>query len=138
MGELAGVCQAAARVKFFDASFFDAVKSHLQGKDRGRLRHKPADIIGIIAGLAEINSYNEALFEAAGHALSGQEGQLDGSMRRQMLRAFSASGHQSDLPLLKTLAQQEKDERYKALCEESATAWQKRDKDQRKREFWWT
>lgn len=139
LSELAEVCQAAARVKFYDSSFFDsvivAVKRHLRGKGR----HKPADIVHILAGLANINSYDKPLFELIERVLSEyQDSQIDAALRKQILKACAAVGHKSENPFFKNLADKEAVERYQSACNESATMWQKRQDDQRHRTYWWS
>ncbi|CAE7241247.1 unnamed protein product, partial [Symbiodinium pilosum] len=61
MPELSEVCQAAARVKYYDAgSFADimaAVKVHL----RGHISLRPDDIAGVLSGLADVNGYEKEL-----------------------------------------------------------------------------
>eukprot|EP00930_Biecheleria_cincta_P050650 TRINITY_DN35835_c0_g1_i1.p1 TRINITY_DN35835_c0_g1~~TRINITY_DN35835_c0_g1_i1.p1 ORF type:complete len:319 (-),score=53.18 TRINITY_DN35835_c0_g1_i1:84-1040(-) len=141
MPELAAVCQAAARVKFYDSGFFESVtaaaKRHLSGK--GRQKQKPADIVDILDGLAGINACDKPLFELMVQALEDcPQDQIDASLRKRILKAVTASGHKSEHEWLKSLATKEAEERYSRACDASATAWQKRDENNKHRTFWWT
>lgn len=137
--ELAAVCQAAARVKFYDSSLFDPVKLALQRHLRGRSRHKPADIVAVLASLASMNSCDKALFELIETALADyHETQIDAGLRKQILQAVKTLGHKSETTFLKTLAEREANERYSAACLSSATQWQKRDENQKQRTYWWS
>lgn len=139
MPELAAVCQAAARVKFYDSGFFESVtaaaKRHLSGKGK----QKPADIVDILDGLAGINACDKALFELMVQALENcPEREIDAMLRKRLLKAVTAAGHKSEHQLLKSLAKQEAEERYEIACNASATAWQRRDDNNKNRTYWWT
>lgn len=141
MLELAAVCQAASRVKFYDSDFFESVtaaaKRHLSGK--GRQKQKPADVVDILDGLAGINACDKPLFELLVQALEDSpQDQIDASLRKRILKAVTAAGHKSEIQWLKDLATKEAEERYSRACTASATAWQRRDENNKHRTFWWT
>merc|ERR1712019_256323 len=118
-------CQAAARVKYYEASMFGDVTSAIKVHLRSRNLCSPEDIADIVTGLADINAYNQDLFELAIRALSHSGSQLERTVRRKIVEAFKKVNHQTDLPILRVLAQQEKAARYEAACEEVAACWQK-------------
>mmetsp|Transcript_122342 Transcript_122342/g.193783 ORF Transcript_122342/g.193783 Transcript_122342/m.193783 type:complete len:260 (+) Transcript_122342:59-838(+) len=137
--ELADVCQAAARVKFYDCSLLDALVSATKRHLRGKGRHKPADIVRVLAGLSSINSYDKSLFELIERTLAEyQESQIDAELRKQILKAMTAVGHKSEHPFILAIRDKEAAERYQIACNKSATAWQKRDENQRHRTYWWS
>merc|ERR1712176_1304620 len=137
--ELAAVCQASARVKYYDAPLFDDIIAVAKRHLRGRGRHRPADIVGVLDGLASINSYDKGLFEMIERPLSEYaESQIDAGLRRQILKAVRAVGHKSNHPFMKSIADKEASDRYASACKDSATAWQRRDEGQRNRTYWWS
>lgn len=125
MAELAAVCLAAARVRYYDSTSFGevtaAVKSHL----RSRAAMKAEDIAGVITGLADVNAYDKELWELSATALSRNRGSLERPVRKRILDAFKKVNHQSENRFIQDLGDQEAVARYEAACEEVAAVWQK-------------
>eukprot|EP00439_Symbiodinium_sp_Y106_P019594 s1558_g2.t1 len=126
MPELSEVCQAAARVKYYDAgSFADimaAVKVHL----RGHTSLRPEDIAGVLSGLADVNGYEKELFDLAAQALNRTTGQILRPARKAILDAFKKVKHRTDThTVLREMSEQEAKARYEDKCYEVAASWQK-------------
>jgi len=127
-GELAAVCAAAARVKFYDAAMFAAVTSRLR-----RLLTRPGrgqslasgELVAVLGGLAELNAYDRELFAAAMGELERVNAvdSLDGEQRKRLLGALRSSGHDSGGAFVERLAQREKRERYEVAKDE---VWQRK------------
>eukprot|EP00746_Dinoflagellata_sp_MGD_P011013 gnl/MRDRNA2_/MRDRNA2_122946_c0_seq1.p1 gnl/MRDRNA2_/MRDRNA2_122946_c0~~gnl/MRDRNA2_/MRDRNA2_122946_c0_seq1.p1 ORF type:complete len:280 (+),score=63.26 gnl/MRDRNA2_/MRDRNA2_122946_c0_seq1:78-917(+) len=122
---LAAVCQAASRVKFYDAGIFEAVQSAIRRRLRGRGPFEPGDVVDIITGLADVNAYDRELFEASIRVLEKMPGQLPQPLRKRVLEACVKVDHGKDLPYLKLLSQLERSARYSAACNDVAAEWQK-------------
>lgn len=120
--ELAALCAAAGRVKFYDASLFSAVAKRLSklldrsGRSGGAPR--APEIVTVVASLAKLNAYDTKLFTAAARALAGQAATLDGALAGRLLDAFRAVGHQGDSAFMEALSLRRKNERYEAAKEE--------------------
>lgn len=125
LGDLAAACEAAARVRFYDAAVFGAVKAAVRGHLRGRGSFQAGHIASIVTSLAELNAYDRELFSAAARTLEHGTGLLEGLSRRRILDAFRKVKHDSDQEFLSNLGRQEKAARYEAACEEVATSWQR-------------
>jgi len=126
MPELSEVCQAAARVKYYDASSFAditaAVKVHL----RGHVSLRPEDIAGVLGALADVNAYEKELFDLAAQALNRTTGQILRPARKAILEAFKKVKHRTDThTVLREMAEQEAKARYEDKCFEVAASWQK-------------
>eukprot|EP00971_Amphidinium_carterae_P036709 721271-Amphidinium_carterae.2 len=92
LAELAAICQAAARVKYYEASAFgerERKECERILPSRSSERPDPSDIAGIVAGLASVNAYDAELFEAAAQILQKHFGTaLDRPLRRQIVDAY--------------------------------------------------
>ncbi|CAJ1422941.1 unnamed protein product [Effrenium voratum] len=119
MAELSQVCQACARVKYFDAaSFADiiaAVKVHL----RSYCQLKADEVGGVLSGLADVNAYDKELFELAAQALNRTAGHLQRPARKVILDAFKKVKHRSENGQLKEMQEQEGKARYEEKCSEA-------------------
>ncbi|CAK9041701.1 unnamed protein product [Durusdinium trenchii] len=120
MAELAQVCLACARVKYFDSqSFADiiaAVKVHL----RSYIQLKADDVGGVLSGLADVNAYDKELFELAASALNRTAGHLQRPARKVILDAFKKVKHRSENSSLREMSEQEAKARYEERCSEDA------------------
>lgn len=125
MAELAQVCLACARVKYFDSqSFADiiaAVKVHL----RSYIQLKADDVGGVLSGLADVNAYDKELFELAASALNRTAGHLQRPARKVILDAFKKVKHRSENSSLREMSEQEAKARYEERCSEVAASWQR-------------
>lgn len=124
MKELAAVCQAAARVRYYDGVLFDAVRSAVLSHLRGRGPHDSQHVVDIVAGLADINAYNAEVFDQAVEALSVFADLLSPLLRRRLLDACSKTKHPHKAALLRFLAEKEREARYESSCLEVAAEWQ--------------
>jgi len=126
IAELAAICQAAARTHYYEGSVFGDVTSAIKVHLRGRAMIRPVDIADVVTGLADLNAYEQELFELACRALNIQTcTNLDRPIRKRLLDAFKKVNHKTNLPILEALSMQEKAARYEAACEEVAACWQK-------------
>lgn len=128
MTELSAVCQAASRVKFYDAGIFEAVVAAVRKHLRSPGPLNPDEVVDVVTGLADVNAYDKDLFEAALQAMEKTPGkltQLAQPLRKRVLDAYAKVNHGKNLPFLKHLMQLERDSRYQAACEEVIAEWQK-------------
>mmetsp|Transcript_30114 Transcript_30114/g.54933 ORF Transcript_30114/g.54933 Transcript_30114/m.54933 type:complete len:289 (-) Transcript_30114:103-969(-) len=100
---------AAARVRFYDANFFDKLLPEL----RSRLRSRPGgfasdELVESLASLKELNAYDEVLFSAVASALKDKLGELSPDKRRRLLAILKAVDHKKDGDLITTLVHKEK------------------------------
>ena len=125
MAELSQVCQACARVKYFDSqSFADiiaAVKVHL----RSYVQLKADDVGGVLSGLADVNAYDKELFDLAASALNRTAGHLQRPARKVILDAFKKVKHRSENGSLREMSEKEATARYEERCSEVAASWQR-------------
>jgi len=114
--ELAALCEAAARVKFFDAALFEvvtqALRKNLDRPNAGGLGAE--ELTTVVAGLADLNVYDKDLFSKAARALAagGAAERLDAGRRRQLLESFRAVKHKGDEAFLEALSQRVRSEKY--------------------------
>lgn len=120
--ELAAVCTAAARVRFYDGPLLESVTAELR---RLLTRHgigaktiSTGHLVAVLGSLAQLNAYDRDLFAAAAHHLgsvrcSASDG-LDSAQRAQLLEAFRSVKHQGDEAFIEALARRVKSERYEA------------------------
>merc|ERR1711957_444900 len=96
---------------------------------RGRGVMKAVDIADILASLADLNAFDQELFDLGTRALNreggAQVGCMDVVVRRRLLEAFKKVNFQTDLPIVQAMRMHEKAARYEAACEEVAAIWQK-------------
>lgn len=140
MEELAAVCSAVARAKFYDASLMDpltlAIKRHLRARGQ---QFKPEELVAVFAGLAEVNAYEKQLFELLEQALSEcNRAAIHGAMKVAILKAAKQVNYSSERLFLKRIAEEAGKERYDSACQKVLTAWQRRDDTMKKSDFWWT
>lgn len=121
--ELAAVVSAASRVKFYDADAFQAgllpaAKRHLH---RSTSSFTADEAVDFIAGLAELNVYDKAIFSKVVEMFAGtRRGELEDHVRRgRLLAAFKAVGHSGDEDFVEYLTRRNKLERYDNLLRES-------------------
>lgn len=121
--EISAVVTAAARVKFYDADAFQAgllpaAKRHLQ---RSTSSFTADEAVDFIAGLAELNVYDKAIFSKVVEAFAGtrRNDLEDPSRRGRLLAAFKAVGHSGDEDFVSYLTQRSKLDRYDSLLRES-------------------
>lgn len=123
MAELSQVCQACARVKYFDSqSFADiiaAVKVHL----RSYVQLKADDVGGVLSGLADVNAYDKEVFDLAASAMNRTAGHLQRPARKVILDAFKKVNHRSNS--LREMSEHEAKARYDERCSEVAASWQR-------------
>lgn len=143
--DLAGVCQALSRVKFYDGELLEKVNQTLRRLlRRGRPGesqnpHKPEHVIGVVAGLADVNAYDKDIFESALQAIRHQP--LTPVIREKIVTVYITQvKHKSSSagPFLQQLSIDVKNTRYERMAEEVATSWQKRGPEQRNQQYWWT
>lgn len=126
MADIAELCKAAARVRYYDQATFGDVTSAMRVHFRGRGNLNADHIATIVGCLADVNAYDRDLFEAAAKAIGNKcSGNLDPGLRRVLLNAFKKYNHKSEEAIIPFLLQQEKTARYSAACEEVAACWQK-------------
>eukprot|EP00435_Cladocopium_sp_Y103_P028259 s1971_g7.t1 len=113
MAELSQVCQACARVKYFDSqSFADiiaAVKVHL----RSYVQLKADDVGGVLSGLAA----DKEVFDLAASAMNRTAGHLQRPARKVILDAFKKVNHRSNS--LREMSEHEAKARYDEKCSEA-------------------
>lgn len=115
--ELAAVCAAAARVRFYDAELLAAVTSEVS-RLLARRGSSPAlgvaEIVEVLAGLAQLNAYDQKLFSSAAAHLAalGVSANLSSAQRKMLLEAFQSTKHQGDEAFIEALAEQRRSERY--------------------------
>mmetsp|Transcript_21467 Transcript_21467/g.49135 ORF Transcript_21467/g.49135 Transcript_21467/m.49135 type:complete len:274 (+) Transcript_21467:104-925(+) len=100
---------AAARVRFYDADFFDKLLPEL----RSRLRSRPGgfasdDLVESLASLKELNAYDEVVFSAVASALKDKLGELSPEKRKRLLAILKAVDHKKDGDLITSLVHKEK------------------------------
>eukprot|EP00931_Biecheleriopsis_adriatica_P014598 TRINITY_DN116523_c0_g1_i1.p1 TRINITY_DN116523_c0_g1~~TRINITY_DN116523_c0_g1_i1.p1 ORF type:complete len:237 (+),score=69.82 TRINITY_DN116523_c0_g1_i1:114-824(+) len=123
--ELAEICQAAARVKFYDASSFADVVAAAKVHFRGHGVLDPGAIAGVVSGLADVNGYDQDLFEAALQALRRVGEKLQRPERQRILEAFQKVKHESKRGTLAELQQLEAQARYEDARQGVKARWQK-------------
>jgi len=116
--ELAAVCVAAGRVRFYDAALLGAVAAQLRQRlSGGRAGGLGAEeLVAVLASLAELNAYDRDLFSAAARVLGtgGAAAALDAAQLKVLLTAFRSVKHTSDEAFVEALAQRERQARYEA------------------------
>jgi hypothetical protein len=123
MAECAAVCEAAARVRYYDASVFGDLASSIRVHLRSRSPLDPAHIVAVVAGLADVNAYDKEVFELASQAIDRCKGQIERGDRRKMLDACKKVKH--DSKYLKDISMQEGAARYEDAKSDVAACWQK-------------
>lgn len=123
--ELADICLAAARVRFYDPSVFGSVTAAALRHLLGKRACEPSEVVDVVVGLADMNAYDRGLFEAAAQALAYHGGELNSELRARLLKALRDTKHESAVPAIKVLAQKEAEARYERHCAEVAACWQK-------------
>lgn len=118
-GELAEVCAASARVKFYDGGLLEAVTSQLQR----RLSSKSDNLgipatVTVLSALADLNAYNRDFFSAAASMLNASLSRLDSELTKNALAAFRAVKHQGAEDLIEALTIKTKSERYEVAKSE--------------------
>lgn len=121
--ELSAVISAAARVKFYDADAFQggllpAARRHLQ---RSTSSFTADEAVDLIAGLAELNVYDQAIFSKVVEVFAGtRRSELEDPARRgRLLAAFKTVGHSGDEDFVEYLTRRNKLERYDSLLRAS-------------------
>lgn len=119
--ELAAVCIAAARVRFYDGPLLESVTAELR---RLLTRHgvsvktiSTSVLVAVLGSLAQLNAYDRDLFAAAARHLGSarcSSDSLDSTQRAQLLEAFRSVKHQGDEAFVDALARRVKSERYEA------------------------
>jgi len=127
MEQLAQLCQACARVRYFDGAVHGDVCSAIKVHVRGRASIKPEHVADILEGFAELNAYDKEVFELSIQSLSSMVagGTLDGRSRSRIVAAVKKVNHQSDDPVVEAMRLQQKAARYEQACNEVAACWQK-------------
>lgn len=114
--ELAAICLAAGRVKFYDAALIETVGVHLSRRCGDLAADKLVEVLSSFAGL---NAYNRELFSAAARTLgNGAASCLDASQLKVLVTSFKSVKHTNDAVFLETLAQRERQARYEAAKED--------------------
>jgi len=120
-GELAAVCDASARVGFYDSMLFAAVTQQL----RRRLRRtsntfSAQDLVAIVGGLAELNAYDREVFSEVARALGGPGlvSSLTTEQRKRLLASFKSAKHDGNHEFIEALAQQYGSDKYEAAKSE--------------------
>merc|ERR1711972_724780 len=116
---------AAARVKFYDASFLQdllipRVRFNL-GDSTKRSPFLAGDLVTILCALADLNCYDKDIFTKIVHELARKRtAELQPADRPRILSAVKAVKYESteDQEFLDFLAQKEKSQRYEAACVE--------------------
>lgn len=125
MAECAAVCEAAARVRYYDATVFSdlipAIRVHL----RSKTPQNPAHVVAVVEGLADVNAYEFELFELAAQTVERNSSKLDRSGRRRILASFKKVNHKSKQPFCQKLAEQEGAARYEDARNSVETSWQR-------------
>merc|ERR1712194_383366 len=121
---------AAARVKWYDGDIMGDVNSAIRSVLREKSLHNPEHVASVVCGLADINAYDRDLFDLAAKALTRFGGGvaqqvMEAPVRKKILTAYSKVRHNTDLPILDILRQQEGSARYEAAKQEVEAEWQK-------------
>jgi len=122
--ELAAICVAAGRVKFYDAALLDTVVAQLRQRlagCRGGLAGglHAEELVSVLASLAGLNAYNQDLFSTIAQvmATTGAATALDGGQLKELLASFKSVKHVGDTVFLESVAQLERQARYEAAKE---------------------
>jgi len=119
--ELAAICMAAGRVKFYDAALLDTVVVQLRQRlAEGRAGSLHAEeLVSVLASLAGLNAYNQDLFSTIAQvmATTGAAAALDGGQLKDLLASFKSVKHIGDTAFLESVAQLERQARYEAAKE---------------------
>jgi len=122
--ELAAICVAAGRVKFYDAALLDTVVAQLRQRlagCRGGLAGglHAEELVSVLASLAGLNAYNQDLFSTIAQvmATTGAAAALDGGQLKDLLASFKSVKHVGDTAFLESVAQLERQTRYEAAKE---------------------
>lgn len=119
--EVASVCAASARVRFYDAGLLQAVAGRLRRLLARKCSGFTAGLlVTVLGGLADLNTYDREVFTAALGVLSakGVVDGLDKDQRKQLLAALRSVKHEGDDDFVEALARREKSERYEAAKDE--------------------
>lgn len=120
--EVAAVCAASARVRFYDGPLLQAIRGRL----RKLLTQRSAGglssgmLVTILTGLAELNSYDREVFVNAVSALAspGAANQLDKAQRKQLLESLKLVKHTGAEAFIDMLSQRVGAERYETAKDE--------------------
>jgi len=128
--ELAEICVAAGRVKFYDATLLDMVALQLSKRlSGGRCEGVIAaqQLVDVLASFAGLNAYNRELFAAAARALvaDGAASYLEASQLKVLVDSFKSVKHTDDAAY-EALSQWERHARYEAAKEDIVRAELKR------------
>lgn len=125
LAELASICRAAARVKYYDGSIFGDVNAAIKQQLRAcRGPPKAEDLAGVVFSLAEINAYDKGVWDAISSGLDMHGGAIEMPWRTQIIMAFRKYNHDMMTPALQLMIQWDKQSRYEAACDEVKTSWQ--------------
>jgi len=120
--DLAAICVAAGRVKFYDADLLDAVARELKHRLRASTPWviQPQEVASVLISLAELNAYNRELFSEAVRILgSGNQCMsLDSKCLTQLLASLRSVKHSGDDDFMEALTRVERHARYEAAKED--------------------
>lgn len=120
--EVAAVCAALARVRFYDAALLEALTTRIRKlvtqRSAGGL--SSGMLVTILSGLAELNTYDKEVFRSAVSALAAPGGAqgLDMAQRKQLLGALKAVKHTGAEAFIDMLSQRVGAERYETAKDE--------------------
>jgi len=90
------ILSAAARVRFYDAEFFDKLLPEFRSRLRRPSGFTCAELVDSAVALQELNAYDVVIFSAIVSALRPRVHELDAEKRRKLLATFKASKHKDD------------------------------------------
>lgn len=93
--ELVGLCETAARLKFFDGDLFDEVFVHLKRSIQSR-KLSIQQITSVASSLVDLNAYNASIFAAAAKELTPLIKGMSKEQRLQWIKLLSSAGHRDD------------------------------------------
>lgn len=118
--ELANICVAAGRVKFYDAALLNTVSVQLmQRLSSGQCSGLAHVLVEVIASLAGLNAYHRELFSATAQwlAADGTAAGLAAPQLKVLVAAFKSVRHPNDAAF-EALVRRERQARYEAAKED--------------------
>eukprot|EP00747_Dinoflagellata_sp_TGD_P028078 gnl/TRDRNA2_/TRDRNA2_133023_c0_seq2.p1 gnl/TRDRNA2_/TRDRNA2_133023_c0~~gnl/TRDRNA2_/TRDRNA2_133023_c0_seq2.p1 ORF type:complete len:215 (-),score=46.28 gnl/TRDRNA2_/TRDRNA2_133023_c0_seq2:67-711(-) len=93
--QLTELCEAAARIKFFDGELFDDVFVNIRKRLR-KAEFNVAQVTLVVASLVDLNACDSSIFSAAAPAIMPHISTMSKAQRLQWLKLLAAAKHPCD------------------------------------------